>query len=146
MLLLDTNVVSEIRKIAAGRADETLAQWAKRLDTTATFISAITLHELEHGVLLVERRDPQSGALLRQWLDVDVKEAFADRVFSVDASVAKMAASLHVPDPAPINDAYIAATALVHGLTVATRNMSDFSRFVGLEVINPWLADASGDG
>ena len=138
MLLLDTNVVSEIRKIAAGRADQSVARWANELDRTATFISAITLHELEHGVLLVERRDPKAARPLRQWLDVDVQEAFADRILSVGARVATIAASLHVPDPAPINDAFIAATALVHRLTIATRNMTDFSRFPDLDVLNPW--------
>jgi len=140
MFLLDTNVVSEIRKIAAGRADPALVQWAHDLDGTAAFVSVITLHELEHGVLLAERRDPKGAAPLRHWLDNDVREAFADRVLSVDQAVAKLAASLHVPDPAPINDAYIAATALAHNLTMATRNSADFRRFSGLEVINPWDA------
>jgi|GEM_PF-3031056 len=100
MFLLDTNVVSEIRKIAAGRADPALVQWAHDLDGTAAFVSVITLHELEHGVLLAERRDPKGAAPLRHWLDNDVREAFADRVLSVDQAVAKLAASLHVPDPA----------------------------------------------
>jgi len=137
MFLLDTNVVSEIRKIAAGRADPALARWAKELDGAAAFVSVITLHELEHGVLLAERRD-KGAAPLRQWLDTDVRDAFADRILSIDQRVAKVAASLHVPDPAPINDAYIAATALVHNLTMVTRNLADFSRFAGLEVVNPW--------
>lgn len=138
MLLLDTNVVSEIRKIAAGRADPALARWAQHLDGAAAFISVITLHELEHGVLLAERRDPEGAAPLRQWLDADVRDAFGDRILSIDQAVAKKAAALHVPDPAPINDAYIAATALAHNLTMVTRNVSDFTRFPGLEVVNPW--------
>lgn len=137
MFLLDTNVVSEIRKIAAGRADPALARWAGELDGTATFVSVITLHELEHGVLLAERRDSGGAAPLRQWLDTDVCDAFGDRILSIDQQVARVAASLHVPDPAPINDAYIGATAIVHNLTMVTRNLGDFSRF-GLEVVNPW--------
>jgi len=138
MFLLDTNVVSEIRKIAARRADSALENWAAELDGAAAFVSVITLHELEHGVLLAERRDPNGAAPLRQWLDTDVRDAFADRILSVDQTVAKVAASLHVPDPAPINDAYIAATAIAHKLAIVTRNVSDFTRFSGLEVINPW--------
>ncbi len=138
MFLLDTNVVSEIRKIAAGRADPSLERWARRLDGTTAFVSVITLHELEHGVLLAERRDPEGARPLRQWLEADVGDAFVDRILGIDKAVAKMAASLHVPDPAPINDAYIAATALVHNLTMATRNLTDFIRFSDLEVVNPW--------
>jgi len=138
MYLLDTNVVSEIRKIAVGRADKAVTQWAQQLDGATAFISVITLHELEHGVLLVERRDADGSGPLRQWLDADVHDAFADRILSVDAAVAKTAASLHVPDPAPINDAFIAATALVHKLTLASRNTRDFAQFEGLSLVNPW--------
>jgi len=138
MFLLDTNVVSEIRKIAAGRANPSLERWARGLDGTAAFVSVVTLHELEHGVLLAERRDPDGARPLRQWLDVDVSDAFADRILGIDQTIATIAASLHVPDPAPINDAYIAATALAHKLTMATRNVADFNRFSGLKVVNPW--------
>lgn len=138
MFLLDTNVVSEIRKIAAARADPSLERWALELDSTSAFISVITLHELEHGVLLAERRDPDGAQPLRQWLDSDVSDAFASRILGIDHEVAKVAASLHVPDPAPINDAYIAATALVHNLTMVSRNLSDFTRFPDLDVTNPW--------
>ena len=138
MFLLDTNVVSEIRKIGAGRADPAVKRWANELDGTTAFISVITLHELEHGVLLAERRDPHGAAPLRQWLEADVSAAFSDRILSVDQTVAKIAATLHVPDPAPINDAYIAATAMAHNLTMATRNVDDFHRFDGLQVVNPW--------
>ncbi len=138
MFLLDTNVVSEIRKIAVGRADPSVELWARDLDGAAAFVSVISLHELEHGVLLAERRDPDGAGPLRQWLDADVPDAFADRILSIDQEVAKVAATLHVPDPAPINDAYIAATALVHNLTMVTRNLADFTRFSGLKVVNPW--------
>lgn len=138
MFLLDTNVVSEVRKIGAGRADPGLARWAQELDGAAAFVSVITLHELEHGVLLAERRDPKGASPLRQWLDTDVRDAFRDRVLSIDHEVAKVAASLHVPDPAPINNAYIAATAMHHNLTMVTRNDADFSRFSAIEVVNPW--------
>jgi predicted nucleic acid-binding protein len=102
------------------------------------FLSAITVYELEHGVLVAERSDPQQGALLRAWLDHSVATAFGERVLPVDETVARRAARLHVPDPAPFWDALIGATALVHHMAVVTRNVSDFARFGGLEVVNPW--------
>ena len=138
MLVLDTNVVSELRKVEAGRADVNVERWVRDVDTKTVHISAITLQELEHGVLLIERRDPVAGETLRHWLDNDVARAFTGRVLPIDAVVARRAAALHVPDPAPIKDALIAATAIVHGMAVVTRNTGDFDRFEGLEVINPW--------
>jgi hypothetical protein len=102
------------------------------------FVSAITIHELEHGVLLLERSDPHQGAVLRAWLDRSVMAAFADRVLAVDDPVARRAALLHVPDPAPFRDALIAGTALTHGMTLVTRDLEDFTRFEGLDVLNPW--------
>jgi predicted nucleic acid-binding protein len=102
------------------------------------FLSAITIHELEHGVLLAERSDPQQGAILRRWLDDSVASAFADRVLPVDEPVARRAAAFHVPDPAPFRDALIAGTALVHRMAVVTRNAKDFDRFDDLTVVNPW--------
>ena len=101
MYLLDTVVVSETRKIGSGRADQNVASWVTRVENDLAYISAITIQELELGVLLVERRDPTSGAVLRTWLDNDVYEAFDQRILPVDAGVARLAASLHVPDPRP---------------------------------------------
>ena len=138
MFVLDTNVVSELRKVRAGKADRGVAEWAARVPSTHLFISVMTVHELELGVLLAERRDPQQGALLRQWLDGSVTAAFADRVLAIDETVARRAAALHVPDPAPLRDAFIAAAALVERMTVVTRNVRDFERFDGLAVVNPW--------
>jgi len=138
MYVLDTNVVSELRKVRSGKADAGVSAWAAGLAGAEAFVSAVTLHELEHGVLLLERRDPAAGAVLRRWLDTSVTEAFADRVLAVDADVARRAAALHVPDPAPFRDALIGATALVHRMAVVTRNAADFTRFAGLDVVNPW--------
>lgn len=143
MYLLDTVVVSETRKIRSGLADPNVASWAAQLDHDLVYISAITIQELEHGVLLVERREPVSGAVLRSWLDNDVFEAFDGRILQVDAKVARLAAYLHVPDPAPANDALIGATALAHNMVVATRNTRDFERFQGLQMLNPWRANTS---
>lgn len=136
--MLDTNVVSELRKVRSGTAHPGVAQWAEQVPSADLFISAITIHELEHGVLLTERSDPRQGALLREWVEQSVTAAFRHRVLAVDVRVARRAAALHVPDPAPFRDALIGATALVHGMTVVTRDLKDFQRFDGLAVLNPW--------
>jgi len=138
MFLLDTNAVSELRKVRSGKANPGVSEWASSVPAARLFVSVITMHELEYGVLLAERSDPRQGALLREWLDRSVPETFVDRVISVDEAVARRAAALHVPDPAPFRDALIGATALVHHMAVVTRNVGDFQRFAGLEVINPW--------
>jgi predicted nucleic acid-binding protein len=137
MYLLDTCVISESRKIPAGRADANFRQWFSQHLTRDSFISVITVKELLYGVLLVERRDPRQGQQMRTWLDSVLAE-YSDHTYAVDDAVARRAASLHVPDPAPEADVYIAATALVHGLCLVTRNVKDFSRFAGLSVVNPW--------
>jgi predicted nucleic acid-binding protein len=138
MFLVDTNVVSELRRHATGLADPRVVAWARAVPLAVQFVSAVTLAELEVDVLRIERRDRRQGAALRRWFDEDVRPAFADRVLPVDAAVARRAAALHVPDPAPAHDALIAATALVHGLTVATRDVADFARFDGVRVLDPW--------
>jgi len=138
MLLLDTNVVSELRKVRFGIADTNVAKWSETLDTADLFISAVTIHELAIGVLLAERRDPPQGAVFRQWLERQVMSAFEGRILPVDIAVARRAVQLHVPDPQPINDAFIAATALVHGMTVATSNVAGFTA-TGVRLLNPWL-------
>ena len=138
MFVLDTNVVSELRKVRSGKANRGLADWASSVPSSWLFLSSIVVHELEHGVLLAERSDPVKGAVLRRWLDTSVAAAFDTRILAVDVAVAKRAASLHVPDPAPFRVALIGATALVHGMAVVTRNSKDFERFKGLDVVNPW--------
>jgi len=144
MFVLDTNVVSELRKVRSGKANRGLADWASSVPSSWLFLSSIVVHELEHGVLLAERSDPVKGAVLRRWLETSVAAAFDTRILAVDVAVAKRAASvalntsLHVPDPAPFRDALIGATALVHGMAVVTRNSKDFERFKGLDIVNPW--------
>ena len=138
MFVLDTNIVSELRKVRSGKANPGVADWAAGVASVELFVSAITIHELEHGVLLVERSDPAQGSVLRAWLDGSVREAFADRIIPVDAAVARRAASFHVPDPAPFRDALIGACALVHDMTLVTRNRKDFERFDTLDVVDPW--------
>ncbi|WP_085609013.1 MULTISPECIES: type II toxin-antitoxin system VapC family toxin [unclassified Pseudomonas] len=134
MYLLDTNVISELRK---PQADKNVVAWARTIIAPRMFISAITLKELETGVLRMERRDPAQGKVLRTWLKRHVMPAFDARILPVDAAVALRCARIHVPDQANESDALIAATALVHGLTVVTRNTGDFASS-GVDVINPW--------
>ena len=127
MYLLDTNVVSELRKVRLGKADKHVAAWADGIDAADLYISVITLQELAIGILLVERRDPPQGAIFRAWLDGHVLPAFTDRILAIDTAVAQRSAQLHVPNPRPIRDGLIAATALVHRMTVVTRNDADFA-------------------
>ena len=137
MFLLDTNVVSELRKVRLGNADKHVARWADSVDAADLFLSAITIQELEIGILLAERRDPAQGAVFRAWLNSHVLPAFSGRVLAVDTAVAQRSARLHVPNPRPVRDGLIAGTALVHGMTLVTRNVAGFEP-TGVPILNPW--------
>lgn len=137
MFLLDTNVVSELRKVQSGKANPGLAAWAGKVVASDLFISVITLEEIEIGILLAERRDPAKGAVFRRWMNQQVLPTFSGRILPVDTTVALRCAHLHVPDVRPERDALIAATGLVHGLVVVTRNASDFAT-TGVRLLNPW--------
>jgi predicted nucleic acid-binding protein len=139
MFLLDTNVISELRKAGDGKADANVVAWLSSVDATTFYISAVTLMEIELGILRIERRDPAQGARLRAWMDQRILPEFADRTLPVDTAVALRCAPLHVPDPRPERDAFIAATALAHGMTVVTRNVADFAP-TGVPLLNPWDA------
>ena len=135
MILLDTDVVSGLRR--PDRAHPNLLRWASRTAAQNHYISAITVREIETGVLLVERRDPAQGEVLRTWLQQAVLVRFDARILPFDLAAARVCAQLHVPDRRPERDAMIAATALVHGMPVATRNTADFAP-TGVPLINPW--------
>ena len=135
MYLIDTNVISELRKGA--RAHPAVARWSAQVPLHIQWISSISLFELELGVERVKARDPQQWGHLRSWLDRQVLPAFQGRVLSFDQEVAQVCARLHVPDPRPERDAMIAATALQKRLIVVTRNEADFLP-MGCEVLNPW--------
>jgi toxin FitB len=137
MYLLDTNVISELRK--ASKTDQNVKKWAERLPSASFYISVISVLELEIGILLIDRRDKAQGAILRAWMHRHVLPTFSGRILAIDTAVAQRCATLHVPNPRSDRDALIAATALVHGLTVATRNAADFER-TGVGVLNPWEA------
>ena len=137
MFLLDTNVISELRKAGAGRADTNVVAWLSTIDASALYLSAVTLMELDLGVLLIERRDPAQGTRLRSWMESHVLPEFAERIVPIDTAVALRCARLHVPDPRPERDAFIAATAIVHGMTIVTRNVTDFAP-MNVSIVNPW--------
>ena len=139
MFILDTNVVSELRKAKAGKADANVTKWAGSVPAESLYLCAITLLELEIGILKIERRDSTQGTVLRAWLETHVLPAFEGRILAIDTPVARHCARLHVPDPQSERDALIAATALAHRMTLVTPNVADF-QYTGVAILNPWLA------
>lgn len=137
MYLLDTNVVSELRKAKSDKSDKNVIAWANSVNTASLFLSVVAVLELEMGVLAKERSDSAQGAILRDWLENHVLPAFAGRIIAIDTAVARRCAQLHIPDRKAERDALIAATALEHGMTVVTRNVDDFVA-TGVGLLNPW--------
>lgn len=137
MYLLDTNVISEFRKARIGKADRQVSAWANSVSMEFMFLSSVCILEMELGTLLMERRDAVQGTILRAWLEDFVLPTFAERILVVDTPVALKGAALQVPNPRSYRDALIAATALVHGMTVVTRNVKDF-KDTGAALLNPW--------
>jgi toxin FitB len=135
MFLVDTNLLSELRR--QDRAAPSVLAWARGIDAADMFVSVISILELEVGILSVSRRDRTQGDILRRWIENQVIPGFGDRILPVDLAVVRRCAGLHVPDRRPERDGLIGATTLVHGLTVATRNVQDFEP-MGVSVINPW--------
>lgn len=136
MYLLDTNVISELRK--AKNADANVLAWAQQADASQLYISVITILELEQGILLKERKDRRQGAQLRAWFTDHVMPAFSNNVLPVDTAVALRCAKLHVPDPRSERDALIGATAIAHQMPLITRNTQDFQHMPDIILVNPW--------
>jgi toxin FitB len=136
MYLLDTNVLSELRKW--NRADTNVIAWFKDADPDVMFISPIVIAEIEMGVLAIERKGQQQGRLLRAWAE-KINAEFQDRCIPIDREIARLFAKLQVPGRRPERDAWLAATALREGLMVVTRNTADF-RLMDVPLINPWIA------
>lgn len=138
MFVLDTNVVSELRKVQSGKANPNVARWAESVDAGTLFVSAVTILELEIGILRAERRGARQGAVLRAWFENKVLPEFSERTLPIDTTVARRCGRMHVPDSRSERNALIAATADVHRMTVVTANAGDFSP-TGVPVFNPWL-------
>lgn len=139
MYLLDTNILSEMRKMPKGKADENVVNWLYKVGDAELFVSVITLMEIERGVLGMERKDPEQGLLLRHWFETLVKPRFQNHTLYIDdTETASICARLHIPDKSPENDAWIAATALRYNLTLVTRNTKDFEH-MGVKLFNPFI-------
>jgi len=136
MYVLDTNVISELRH---GKPQQSAAvrAWAATVPASTLFMSAVTLLELEKGVLALERRTPPQGSALRTWL-IGVRTAFEGRILPFGDSAAVLCAAMHIPNPKPDRDAMIAATAAEHSMTLVTRNVADFEG-TGVRVFNPFM-------
>ena len=139
MYILDTNVISELRKANTCKAHQNVIRWAKNVPSTSLYISVITVLELEMGILSKERKDPPQGAILRNWLNDHVLPAFSERILPIDTTVAQRCAKIHVPDHHADRDALIAATTIVYGMTLVTRNVADFVK-TGADLLTPWEA------
>lgn len=137
MYLLDTNVLSELRKRRTGRISPAVERWANQVDPDSLYLSVITVMEVELGIAQLDRRDPRQAGALRLWLHDRVLPAFAGRILPIDAVIALRCAHLHIPDPRSERDAWIAATGLVHDMTIVTRNGADFAA-TGATLFDPW--------
>lgn len=137
MFLLDTNVISELRR--PDKADRNVVAWSNAVPAANFFMSVISILEIELGARLIDRRDALQGTVLRAWINDQVLARFEGRILAIDTAVAQRCAQLHVSNPRAERDALIAATALVHGLTVVTRNVGDFEP-TGVPLLNPWDA------
>jgi predicted nucleic acid-binding protein len=137
MYILDTNVLSELKKAKSKNVNKDVLKWAKRVPTSSLFLSVITILEIETGILSLVRRDQSQGKLLRIWMDTHVLPTFQDRILIFDVAVAQRCAKIHVPNRKSDRDAIIAATAMVHGMIVVTRNIKDYQG-TGVELLNPW--------
>lgn len=137
MYLLDTNALSELRKRRSGKISAAVEAWAGSVDQADMFLSVITIMEIELGIALLERRDTRQAGVLRLWLHDKVMPAFAGRILPVDPTIALRCARLHVPDTKSERDAWIAATGLVHDLTIVTRNVVDFAG-TDVTLLDPW--------
>lgn len=137
MYLLDTNIISEIRKIKQNKANKNLIAWLDKVDKNTLYTNVVILMELERGILKIQRKDPIQGRNIETWYQTVIKPTFQGRIYPIDCETVSICASLHIPNPAPENDAWMASTALQHDLILVTRNVKDFN-IPHLKIINPF--------
>ena len=137
MYLLNTNIISELKKLDSGKIHPQVQRWAYSINLMQTKISVVSIIEIRTGILSLARKDQAQAASLDNWFTNRLLPAYRTRTLSVDTEVALICAHLHIPAKRPINDAYISATAIAHNLTLVTRNVRDFQ---GLPLIleNPF--------
>lgn len=140
-LLLDSNVVSELRK-PESRREIHVTKWAEQVDFRNTYLSVITITEIKRGILSIERRDQKQAHILSSWLEKNILDTYRGRILSITTETALKAAALQVPDKHQLADAYLAATALEHKLMFVTRNVADFID-TGVQIVNPWEPDVT---
>jgi predicted nucleic acid-binding protein len=133
--LLDTNVISEIRK--RERAHPNVVRWVQQTPVTQIGTSVIVLAEIRRGIELKRRRDVEQGRALDRWYS-QMRSRLGDRVLAIDEPIADAWARLSVPHPVALIDGLLAATCMVHGLILVTRNVADVAR-TGVEVVDPWM-------
>ena len=137
MYLLDTNILSEFYKLANNKIDLNVRAWLATINPSETMISAVSLSEIQTGILLKARKDKIQAQYLTQWFEQKLIPVYRDRTLAITADIALLAAQFHIPNKMDINDAYIAATAKQHKLTLVTRNVKDFEK-LKLDLINPF--------
>lgn len=137
MYLLDANIISELRKINTGRIDKNVLNWVNSIDLDKTYLNSIVVGELYQGVLAKRhKKDLIQAEILSEWF-WSVLDLYQDRIFEIDNRATMIWAQLQTPNPKSANDAYIAATAIAHNLTIATRNVKNFDG-MPVQLINPF--------
>lgn len=137
MYLLDTNIISLLRRIDTRYCPEELTQWYNQINIEDYYLSSITIFEIEMGILLKQRKDPFQAQVLRTWFETQVKLEFFERILPVNRIGATKTASYNVPNPASLTDSLIAGTAYEYGLIVVTDNEKDFINFADIQIFNP---------
>lgn len=140
MYLLDTNVISEIRKIRNGKANQGVAEWFFTTPLDELFLNDIVLLEVKQGALLARHNnDLIKAQMLDDWADNQLPKQFGERILPISRHICLIASTLHIPNPRDRHDALIGVTALAHNLILVSRNQKDFKNIDGLKFFNPFI-------